>query len=139
MLFTSPKYPLSKSEFGRLGRLGRLGRSKKSEPKIGITLCAILSGNDDEENKSKQSPWQKNRKIRKIIQETEKTSFQRINEFVKERFHFRRYYFTGQFSWQIFQTFQGPNFSHKLRSWGTMCQTMSTTSNLAKKVAICQK
>ena len=29
MLFTCPKYPISKSEFGRLGRLG--GR-KKSEP-----------------------------------------------------------------------------------------------------------
>ena len=36
MLFTSPKYPLSKSEFGRLGRFGRLGGRKKSEPNFQV-------------------------------------------------------------------------------------------------------
>ena len=38
MLFTCPKYPISKSEFGRLGRFGRLGGRKKSEPRIVIFL-----------------------------------------------------------------------------------------------------
>ena len=49
-------------------------------------------------NKALDRKIEKSEKQRKIIQETEKTSFQRINEFVKEKFHFRRYYFTGQFS-----------------------------------------